>query len=349
MRLTIRPFVVADVLRKRPNLKWGKDRGKKTAPACRQARHVPLEGEVRDNDWHLSLEDKRATRSPRCTNRRATASRQPVRKKGLPEQDAIRDNRIYETTMSPENKPKVKYARPPIQEAVCEVHFASGSSVSPEEFEKIKTVWQKGYPNQQVVTEKTVEFLFSVDKVDTQSRNVGHKLIARSKDGKDLAQLGPKFLAVNRVSPYLGWEESFRATIMSRAQEVVAHYGFDRLERVGLRYINKIELPEQRVRWADWFTIALPVPCGLGEVGGSFQFHFEQALSPGTQGIINFLTLPPQPEAGTTVILDIDVIWRGNQPDNELGQILDAVHNPHHDLFESYLLDKSRELFQVLP
>jgi hypothetical protein len=52
VRLNIRPFMEADVLRKRPNIKWGKDRGKNPPGS-------PW-GEERDNDRHLTLEEKRA-------------------------------------------------------------------------------------------------------------------------------------------------------------------------------------------------------------------------------------------------------------------------------------------------
>lgn len=54
VRLNIRPFIEADVLRKKPNIKWGVDRGKNPLGS-------PW-GEVRDNDKHLSLEEKRAAR-----------------------------------------------------------------------------------------------------------------------------------------------------------------------------------------------------------------------------------------------------------------------------------------------
>ncbi len=55
VRMNIRPFVTADVLRKTPNIKWGKDRGKdpETAPWFKV-----FKGE-RINDYHLSLEEKR--------------------------------------------------------------------------------------------------------------------------------------------------------------------------------------------------------------------------------------------------------------------------------------------------
>lgn len=50
VRLNIRPFMTADVLRKKPNIKWGVDRGKNA------------DGSVRDNDVHLRLEEKRGGR-----------------------------------------------------------------------------------------------------------------------------------------------------------------------------------------------------------------------------------------------------------------------------------------------
>ncbi len=54
VRLNIRPFVEAGVLRSRFNIKWGIDRGKNPPGS-------PW-GEIRDNDRHLSLEEKRRSR-----------------------------------------------------------------------------------------------------------------------------------------------------------------------------------------------------------------------------------------------------------------------------------------------
>ena len=54
VRLNIRPFMTADVLRKKPNIKWGVDRGKNPPGSAW--------GEVRDNDRHFGLAEKRAAR-----------------------------------------------------------------------------------------------------------------------------------------------------------------------------------------------------------------------------------------------------------------------------------------------
>jgi hypothetical protein len=54
VRLNIRPFMEADVLRKKPNIKWGVDRGKNALGS--------FWGEIRDNDKHLTIAEKRAAR-----------------------------------------------------------------------------------------------------------------------------------------------------------------------------------------------------------------------------------------------------------------------------------------------
>lgn len=55
VRMNIRPFVTAGVLRTTPNIKWGKDRGTDPVPNCSGTTE-------RLNDLHFSLEEKRKAR-----------------------------------------------------------------------------------------------------------------------------------------------------------------------------------------------------------------------------------------------------------------------------------------------
>ena len=63
VRLNIRPFMEAEVLRRRPGIKWGIDRGKNPASA-------PW-GALRDNDQHFTLAEKRAAREAAETQQTA--------------------------------------------------------------------------------------------------------------------------------------------------------------------------------------------------------------------------------------------------------------------------------------
>jgi hypothetical protein len=66
VRLNIRPFVEANVLRKKAKVKWGIDRGKNPAGS-------PW-GEIRDNDMHLSLEEKRTAQANLAATKESVVS-----------------------------------------------------------------------------------------------------------------------------------------------------------------------------------------------------------------------------------------------------------------------------------
>jgi hypothetical protein len=66
VRLNIRPFMTAGVLRKDPKINWNKDRGTdvESAPWYHLGPHYGGKKGDRINDHHLSLDEKRAARTP---------------------------------------------------------------------------------------------------------------------------------------------------------------------------------------------------------------------------------------------------------------------------------------------
>jgi len=246
-----------------------------------------------------------------------------------------------------ESTPPQKYRNPPIQEAICEIHFERAQPLEPGDFKPLQAIWSQRYPQQQIVAEKSFQFEFSVERVDAQSKEAGHKLIARSDDGRRLVQLGPRFLAVNRLRPYVGWEEEFLPTILDRFNETQGALGVTALTRIGLRYINRIDIDQAPLNWSEWFAAPLPVPAAVPTRGGHFQSHFRQALDAETEAVLNFGILPPATFGLASIVLDIDVIWRGAAGTQALVELLGKVHQPHRSIFEGYLLDKTRRLFEI--
>jgi uncharacterized protein (TIGR04255 family) len=67
-----------------------------------------------------------------------------------------------------------------------------------------------------------------------------------TEDRKMLVQVGPRLLTVNALKPYPHWE-GFKPRIEMAWKSLQATIEVQGLERIGLRYINHIELPAQGV------------------------------------------------------------------------------------------------------
>ena len=245
-------------------------------------------------------------------------------------------------------KAEPKYRNPPIQETICEVHFDLSEPLMLQKIESLKDVWSKEYPEQKIVQERKVEFHISTEGIQTQEGDLGHRLICKTADGKRLVQLSGLFYAANQLRPYPGWEESFRDTIRKRSEDVQKKIGPLKFKRVGLRYINRIDVPQVPLVWEEWFQLKLPVPEMPGSRQGDFQMQFHRALAEGRRFTINVAALASPDRKVSPVILDLDLIWEGaaREP-SELGQVLEQVHGPHRLVFEGYLRDKVRKLFDV--
>lgn len=236
---------------------------------------------------------------------------------------------------------KIKYPKPPIQEAICEIHFDANQKLQKNQIELLKPVWNSSYPNQRLIQEKSVTVNFTPEGVTPTENVIGERLVCKSSDGKQLAQLSTNFLAVNQVSPYLGWEESFRDMITQRWNDVQKNIGSLKFQRVGLRYINKIDIPQAPVAWERWLKYAMPVPKPISISQSRFEGKLED---PEYKFNINLLALPAV-GAISPLIIDLDIIWERSGKDRNVDEVLEGVHTPLGSIFEAYLTDETRRLF----
>ncbi len=242
---------------------------------------------------------------------------------------------------------KIKYPNPPIQEAVCEIHFDLFPALNKAKLENIRGRFDKEYPDQKIVEERNIHLQIAADQLKTQEHSIGHRLICKSVDGKKLLQISGTFMAVNQLRPYPGWEESFQGMIGNRIHDVHQLIGDFKFKRIGLRYINKWEVPQQILDWQKWFLPALPIPSALGVETPVFQMRFENKLTEGRKLIINVVTVPPPNPEVSSIVLDLDVIWEGSsQSESMLMEHLEKLHTPLGTTFESYLTDNTRALFK---
>jgi uncharacterized protein (TIGR04255 family) len=140
-------------------------------------------------------------------------------------------------------------------------------------------------------------------------REMGWKgLRFQSDDKKHIAQFNRDGFVFGRLEPYESWvrfyEEGMRLWSMyvELAQPVEIH-------RIGLRYINRIQLPPDELRFEDYLVSAVKPPKGLDIPFHSFMHHDTLAV-PGHPYAINVIRTIQPPGApdiqGLGLILDID-------------------------------------------
>jgi len=138
----------------------------------------------------------------------------------------------------------------------------------------------------------------------------------------------------------------FRDTILERFRDVQNAIVPLKFKRVGLRYINRIDVPQVPLVWNDWFKLKLPTPSLPGFKQREWQMQFHEELTEGRRFIINLAALPPKEGKVSPVMLDLDLIWDGEPTEpSKLPQVLEHVHGPHRLVFEAYLSNKVRKLF----
>ncbi len=243
-----------------------------------------------------------------------------------------------------------RYPKPPVIEALCEIRLSAetpwDATIPGLFYETIRAVFPR--KEQRIVQE--IEFSMEPHGLQQRIRST-ERMLFYAENRPLLVQVGPRVLAVNALKPYPSWS-GFKPYIEKAwqcFQQVVDVKG---IERVALRYINRIELS-----------------CKPNEIGRFFAFHLD--LGPrlpgdrlvhfGLEGVFAFAKLRDRcrvklfPETNdetkdsTTMALILDIEYflarpGGVTPDNVVTWIEEA-HDRVEEMFEGSITDALRRQF----
>ncbi|WP_279165294.1 TIGR04255 family protein [Thermus scotoductus] len=152
-----------------------------------------------------------------------------------------------------------KYRNPPLVEAICEFRLTQNTHwdlmIPGLFYEGVKNE----FPHREQRSVQELQLIQGPQGIRQELR-VSERALLFSPDRKLVIQLGPHILVVNALKPYPTWE-GFKPRIemaWKKLQEIMDVQG---LERIGLRYINRIELPQkEEIRLSDSFVCYLIAP-----------------------------------------------------------------------------------------
>jgi len=242
------------------------------------------------------------------------------------------------------------YGHPPVQEAVFDIRFNFSKTPTVEDLERFWKTIETEFPKKDSVFnfQTMVEFNPTTESpsVNNQREQVGIRL--SSLDGSRILQIKVDGIAFSRVNGYDGC-----TTFLEEATDLMKKYVVDLkpsyAERIALRYINAIHIPETIFELSDYFLTAPNIGSDIKQ--NIVAFFFRAMLKDkesATLAIINQTTGQPQITGETVVIFDIDTFQQAVRIDPlsvDFAKTLDEIKLFRTSIFEGSLTDKARKLF----
>lgn len=242
-----------------------------------------------------------------------------------------------------------KYEKSPIIEAICEFILSPESkwdSTIPGLFyEKIRDI----YENKEDRKIQEIELVNSPEglrqKLTTQQR-----ILFLTNDKKTSIQLGPNLLAVSRLNPYQSWK-LFKPEINRGFTTLSSVLDVKGIQRIGLRYINKIRIPGEKIRMEDYFELRPFLGSNLPQIMKSFIVGFTLPCAGDRDSCtVQLTSAAPEQPGSLDFLLDIDYALVKPQSVLEI-DALEWVENAHatiESIFEGCIKDSLREIFKEI-
>lgn len=178
-----------------------------------------------------------------------------------------------------------------------------------------------------------------------RQRRVGFEIALRN--GSEIVFLEEQRLVFVQRAPYDRWEH-FSQRALALLSPTVSALRVDEFSRVGLRFVNRIDIPKPSINTDEYVTVSFDGPRHDRGVIEEFQMRVVKPTE--KEGIHYALVLATtaSPLPGhSSILLDIDVFTRRPVPadDEKLMRTLGEIRNEKNEIFEECLTDEARALF----
>ena len=242
------------------------------------------------------------------------------------------------------------YENPPIQEALCELRFASPGSWGLEAPARLHALLKSSYPGeprQQVHT--ALEVAGGGDHTPTMSvRPSATRVVFSSEAGNRLVTVGDSLLSVHVMHPYEGWE-AFQRRIGEALDAYVDVTGDRGVRRIGMRYVNRIEIDAHSMDLADYFHLRALSPRDMDLPVTDLFLKTSGLLNDDLSTRVNLIFASVEGTDSPTFLLDIDVFREypdEGLPLSETRRHTSELREIERGAFEGSITDALRRQFK---
>jgi uncharacterized protein (TIGR04255 family) len=240
-----------------------------------------------------------------------------------------------------------RYRNPPIIEALCEFRFEPSVpwdlAIPGLIYEKVRG----DFPKRRQA--KAIEVNVAAGPGGVEQRLVTtDRIHFLREDEKALIQVDRDLLVVNRLRPYPTWQD-FLPLIRQGFDAYLEIAKPKGVQRIGLRYINRIEIPSRRIKLEDYFEfhpfVGPKLPQDLGSFIVGVQIPYEDSRDTLRLQLANATVETPDMVA---VMLDLDyfLVQRGQVSLDAVFEWAETAHDCVEGVFEACITDRLREIFE---
>ncbi len=175
------------------------------------------------------------------------------------------------------------------------------------------------------------------------------RVVFGNEDGSQLLIVGANDISAHGLAPYEGWE-SLLNRLVNGLELLRDHLKRPEFTTLGVRYINRVVIPEPQFRFEDYLTLGFVGPPGLPPNVQSF-FDRIETVYPDGRTRVAFTWATTEAEPGTAAfVLDFD--FNMNCAEGEVLSVtqvregLQELKQKETAAFESMLQDSLRETFR---
>lgn len=238
----------------------------------------------------------------------------------------------------------LSYKRPPITEAVIEVRFSS--PIKETSIAKVAKYFKKQYENES----KKIAYSLKVDMASTNVEKTGEKFLQfSSNDMTQIFILKKASFILSQRAPYTSWEDHI-ARFERDFCLLRKHAGHQEIKRIGVRYINRIDIPlngQTTVEESEYLNIYPKYPPILGNLDSYAIQQRSNLNSIGARLTINSAVVPSPLAQHSSIMFDQDIARETDPPQKTEDVILflNQVRSEKNSIFEACITDKARGLF----
>ncbi|GAH76100.1 unnamed protein product, partial [marine sediment metagenome] len=150
-----------------------------------------------------------------------------------------------------------------------------------------------------------------------------------------------------QLKPYRTWAE-FKSVVLGALQTYEGVANPKGFKRIGLRYINRINIKAESVELSEYIDFYPYIPQDIPQLHTNFISRVEiPYVDNRDRMLVTVGSTPPESPNTTSIVLDIDYIMAVPEaiPIQACQEWIEQAHSVIEKTFESCIKDKSRVLF----